>query len=277
MPLHLVNPVADQLLPNLLNCASLGLPFAEEGVYAGKHAIITGSGPSLRKWTVIDRLRRLVRTGKYVVFGCKESIHVLREHKILVHHSVSIDPTPWQANDRKTPLIDGCHYLVATTCHPDLFQWLSGRRVSVFHSACGVHDPATGESEVDLYLRLFGHSIVTSGGYTVVNRAMVLARFMGCNRLVLAGCDFGSRKRSERYFAGAQGNAGNDTGPEITDDGLVDGKPWWCRHDQILSAADVALALKADTNIEMLGDSLAKSLARHSDDFIRAAAHRIST
>lgn len=283
MALRLVNPVQGQLHLHLEFSAELvrrGIPMVEPGVLQGRKVVVTGSGPSLRKFQTIDKLRKLVKTGT-IVFGCKESIRVLLDKGIPVHFSVSVDPTQGQASDAKTPLHPDIHYLVASSCHPALFRWLTGHKVSIFHSACGAWDKDRGETEADIYQKHFPSAHVMGGGFTVLNRAVMLAKFMGAGEIWLAGADFGSRQRDQHYFRGAVGKAGNTMGsPELTDGGRIDGKAWWTRDDMLKSAADLALGIKESQGtaqqINVIGDSLAASLARHNDSFIRAAAHMIA-
>jgi hypothetical protein len=122
------------------------------------------------------------------------------------------------------------------------------------------------KGEIDLYLELFSSAAVMCGGFTVANRALALANYMGFEDIIMAGTDFGWRKKGGSHY-------GNLVSVELvdptymTDGGAIDGVPWFTKPDQLASAVDVARKIKAG-EVSVLGDSLAIALSKHEDDFL---------
>ena len=106
------------------------------------------------------------------------------------------------------------------------------------------------------------------GGFTVANRALALAAYMGLPKLVMAGCDFGWRGEQSdgdaRYYADFVKSKPIDQ-VFMSDHGKVDGRPWMSRPDMVASAQDIARRIKSG-QVEVWGDSLAVSLSKFSDE-----------
>lgn len=287
--IRFTNPNFDDLERHIRSAAVRGLPMVRRNGYAGAQgAVVCGSGPSLTIAATLKRIGRYLERGWHVI-ACKEAIRLLVERGVRVDFSVSMDPGEGQG--RKTHRDAGIVYCVASSCHPALFDHLLGDELTVwlFHSACGC------AGEAGLYRALFPCGDVMQGGYTVVNRAVSLAKYMGFPKIALAGADFGWRpgrdeldqlraenaideavyrraKRSARtggyYARGAREAAGN-AGANLTDHGMVDGKPWMTRPDLLASAVAIARASKRGQIDTILGDSLAAALARRDEEFLK--------
>lgn len=270
------NPFFHLLGQHIVSSANRRLPMMARDSHKGENVIVCGSAPSLVKANTLNRIRNHVKKGWKIV-ACKEAIELLRKRNIPVHYSVSMDPTDTQ--HLKTYLDDGITYLIASSCHPTLFDHVinGGRACRVFHSACGwngnVRNPQTNQTvhitETDLYKNMFPNADVMCGGFTVVNRALSCAKYMGFEKVVLAGADFGWREKSSYYAKGAKQKAGNE-GIEMTDQGLVDGKPWLTRPDLLASAVSIAKLKKKGQIFGIWGDSLAASLAKRDDQFLES-------
>lgn len=272
---HFSNPFQDKLHEHVRYSASLELGRVRKDMHKGSRgAIICGSGPSLLKFSTLEEIRKKARQG-WTIIACKESIRLLRERKVTVHYSVSMDPTPWQVD--KTYLDPEITYCIASSCHPNLYRHVLDARCHalVFHSACGAKCPETGLDEIGLYRRYHGYIATVMGGYTCVNRATALASYMGFppSMTWLAGADFGWRDESTYYAKGAVGKAGNVTAGknfDMQDHGQVDGRNWNTRIDMLASAVDLAKRLKTGQIGKWLGDSLGKSLAKRDMAFINS-------
>jgi hypothetical protein len=265
---EMVNLEASMLPLNIEHCASLGLPFVKKDFLANKPGVVVcGTGPTLPK--SMFRIKELVRRG-YAVIAVKQAIRILAEASVKVDYSVAMDPTERQI--KKTPIDPNVTYLVATSCHPRMFDYLKKNKVNVevFHSACGASEPGLGELDIyDKYFPSQDNSFVASGGFTVVNRAVAVAEHLGAKRIYVAGAPFGWREKGTYYESSVKEAAGNASGPTLDDKALVDGKMWYTKVDLLPSA--VSLARKAKANpprFFFLGDSLAASLAARSDEFI---------
>ena len=296
------NPESGNLGRHISSAAERRLPMVEKNCLAtARGAVICGLGPSLQKPAVLNQVRQYAKRG-WIVFGLKEALTFLAENRIRPHYSANMDPTVHEVG--RTPVLDGVTYCLASSCHPDLYDHVLGRggAVQVFHSACGYVetkcDPGflidlgadqqavvLGEyglsttegydfspivvarlDEVAVYRRQYPNADTMCGGFTVGNRAVALAKYMGVEKIVVAGLDFGWRDGEAYYAEFCRAAPLRDV--LMHDDGKVDGRPWHTRPDLLASAKDIALRVKAG-EVVVLGDSLAASLAKHDEDYIQ--------
>jgi hypothetical protein len=270
--MKLVNPEVKFLPMNIEYAASLGLPFIQKDALAdARGAIVCGTAPSLVKGDSLREIRRLKGLG-YKIFAVKQAIRILTEYDIVPDYSVAMDPGEKQI--KKTPLDPRVTYFVATSCHPRMFDYLlkGGANVVLFHSACGA--ATENLCEMDIYAKYFpencSYESVASGGFTVVNRAVAVAEWMGAKKIYVAGAPFGWREGDDYYAPTVTEPAGNASGPTLDDKGVVDGKRWFTKADLLPSALSVARKAKANpSRFVFLGDSLAASLATKSDAFLQ--------
>jgi hypothetical protein len=266
------NPNVAMLGKHIESAAARKLPLVQHNVHADLDgAVICGSGPSLLTPQTLNAIRAKEKNPRWKIIACKESIRFLRERNIRVDYSVSMDPGANQTE--KTYRDKSITYCVASSCNPVLFDWLLdyGCKVQVFHSACGW------PNEVLLYRQLFGKGDTIIGGFTVLNRAIGLAEYMGIDtekgkKMILAGAQMGWREDQDYYAKGAKGKHLVDV--TMTDHGKVDGKAWWTRPDMLASAVAIAhLSMKRPKGaIRILGDSLARSLSKKSPEYLREIA-----
>lgn len=133
---------------------------------------VVGSGPSLS------------RTYKDIVgdiMACNSAHDFLIGKGIVPKYAMFWDANPVIAKFAQKPH-RGVTYLVASRCHPDLFQALDGYRVIVFH--------ALGGEPVEKYL--VAHNLMeplVGGGSSGVTRATHLAGAMGYTDLHIFGAD----------------------------------------------------------------------------------------
>jgi len=112
------------------------------------------------------------------------------------------------------------HYLLASTCHPHLVEYLKskGREITFFHNFVGIHGPAIGicdcghfhdehgtkgcnqcdciEAKLSwmsweqyLYSTLYEPTVITGSGLNSVTRAIDLAGFRGFDKIYVLGAD----------------------------------------------------------------------------------------
>jgi len=295
---------APSLLPFIKYAASLNLTHVEKDRHAGEDCVICSTGPTLKNKSILRQIKHLAKT--HTVIALKESIPFLKSKGIKAKYAVSMDPGG-ERQIARTPINKDVIYCVASSCHPDFFDYLieGGCEVHVFHSACGqgepdyekgmLHDcgnnqhaivegeyvittmndgyefcPVVGmvKQEIEIYGENFdGYADVMCGGFTVTNRALALAKYMGFKKPIMAGTDFGWRKEGGSHYSDLVKVPTHDD-QYMTDQGQVDGTPWFTRPDQLASAADVAKKIKAD-EVEVLGDSLAAALSKRDDKFLR--------
>ena len=296
------NPESGNLGKHIAAAAARGLPMIEKNcLAAARGAVVCGLGPSLQRPDVLAKVRGYAKRG-WIVFGLKEALGFLADQGIRPKFSANMDPTVHEVG--RTPVLDGVTYCLASSCHPDLYDHVLGQGgvVNVFHSACGYVETkcdagfvidlgadqqavVLGEygltttegyefspiviarfDEVAVYRRQFPNADTMCGGFTVGNRAVALAKYMGIERIVVAGLDFGWRDGSDYYAEFCRAAPLRDV--LMHDDGKVDGRPWHTRPDLLASAKDIAIRIKAG-EVVVLGDSLAAALAKHDDDYIQ--------
>lgn len=290
------------LLPFIKYSASLGLPLVEKDCHKGGKCLIVGTGPTLKNKTVFKQIKHLAET--HVVIALKESIPYLIDKGVKVTYAVSMDPGGKRQIDR-TPAVPGVIYCVASSCHSDFYDHLLENEceIKIFHSACGQgeahyqkgmlinvggdeHSVVEGEfvlktmneehevcpvvgmvkNEIEIYQDLFGDDqAVMMGGFTVTNRALALAMFMGFD-VKMAATDFGWRKMGGSHYCDlVKVDHGDDA--YMTDQGQVDGTPWYTKPDQLASAVDVAKKIRAG-DLEVIGDTLPGALAKRDEKFL---------
>lgn len=282
--------------------ASLGLPMVQRDKHKGASCVIVSTAPSLNTKAVLSKIKKLYKRGT-TVFALKEAIPLLEDKGIKVTYSCSMDPGGARQVSR-TPARKGVTYCVASSCNPMLFDHLLANEceVNVFHSACGHQESAyergilmqaspseyatvEGEfllktfdgfefsplvpllrSEVDVYQEFFDNADVMQGGYTVTNRCLALAKYMGFSSVTLAGTDFGWRVKGGSNYVNSVDVEVLDPN-YMTDHGAIDGKEWYTKPDQLASAVDVARKIKAG-DVKVIGDSLAVALSKHDEAFL---------
>ncbi len=300
------NPNFGNLKQHINYAKILGVPFVEKDRHQGAPgAVICSTGATICDPSVQEAVLSYVDRG-YVPIFLKESLTYLKEKiGVTAKYAVSMDPGADRQIGR-TPIVEGVTYCVATSCHPQFFDYLveGGANVEIFNSACGVYDVKSipgmcldlnnhqqcvvqGEHQLktndgfeftpimygrvdenSVYMELFGHCDVMEGGFTVSNRALALANYMGFKDIVMAGTDFGWRQNStnENHYASFVDVVPEDDS-NMSDKGLVDGQIWYTRPDQLASAIDLAWRVKRG-EVVVLGDSLAAAIAKRDDDFV---------
>jgi 2-polyprenyl-3-methyl-5-hydroxy-6-metoxy-1,4-benzoquinol methylase/uncharacterized Rossmann fold enzyme len=129
-------------------------------------------GPSLKQtWEQIKGF-------KYVM-TCSGAHRFLVERGIIPTHHIDVDPRPHKVKLLGQPQKE-TEYLIASTCHPDLFKHLEGFNVKLWH----IFDT----SEDGLRLLPPGEWALT-GGCSVGVRTLTMARFLGFTDLHVFGMD----------------------------------------------------------------------------------------
>ena len=146
---------------------------------------VVGFGPSLNDtWEQVKDFKW--------IFSCSGSHRFLIERGIVPTWHVAVDPLP----KNTVRLIGEPHkdveYLIASTCHPDVFEHLKGYNVKLWH----VFDTA----EEGLRTLPHGEWSLT-GGCDVGLRAMTIARFFGFKDLHIFGLDGSAPTQAARHAA----------------------------------------------------------------------------
>lgn len=263
------NPHLTHLHHHILQASQRGLELARHGELQGARVAVAATGPTLTAKR-LGELRQLAAHG-WQIWALKEAMTVLTAADVPVHATVAMDPDAGQR--AKYPRAPGVTYWLASSCAPELFDHLAGLDVRIYHSATGwlgkVPHRETGEMvqicEIHLYRYAYERADCIVGGYTVSNRALGLAKYLGADEVRLFGTPFGWRPEGGYYAQGVTGAAGNQ-GHDLRID-LPGDRSWLTRPDLCASAIHVAIAIRAG-DCSVAGDSLAGAIARQPDDLL---------
>lgn len=131
---------------------------------------IVGGGPSLE--TQLDQLRKY----KYIM-ACGSVHDYLLKNFIVPNWCIVVDPSPIVIDYIQTP-VKTIKYLLASQCHPEVFEYLKDYKISLWHSAGAKFDN-----------NVFGNELAIGGGCTVGTRAIIMAMAFGYYKLHLFGFD----------------------------------------------------------------------------------------
>ena len=161
---------------------SIRRPLPQVQTYEGQTIPIAlvGGGPSL-EWT-FDDLKEKWEGGMKVI-SMNGTHDWLLERGIRPSAHVMIDARAHNARFVQNPQKE-TKYLIASQCHPKVFDALEGYNVHIFHCFC-VHDK---EEEIlnDYYM---GQYFKVIGGSTVMLRAFYLFTLLGFRRFEVFGFD----------------------------------------------------------------------------------------
>tara|TARA_Y100000310_G_scaffold160700_1_gene160546 strand:- start:9229 stop:10176 length:948 start_codon:yes stop_codon:yes gene_type:complete len=297
-------PDAQNLLPHLKSSAARGLPMVEKNCHEGERALIISTGSTIKNKTVMRQVKHLAKDR--VVFALKEAISFVKSKGIEVTYSAAMDPSGDRQVTRTPIHPDVIYCLASSCnpkLYDHIIE--GGCEVRIFHSACGqaqpyyekgiltdagvgdetLHAVVEGEfqlktfedlefcplvplikNELEIYEELFGVGDCMTGGFTVTNRCLALAKYMGFEDIVMAGTDFGWRKKGGSHYSDIVKVATHDD-QYMTDGCDVDGTEWFTKPDQLASAADVAKKIQ-EGGVTVLGDSLAAALSKKPAQYI---------
>ncbi len=146
------------------------LPVANPDEKKSEPIAIICSGPSLKdNWQDVKQFP--------VVLTCSGGLGFMVERGIIPTYHMETDPRPHKAVFTKSAPKDTT-YLIASNCHPDVFDNLKDRDVRLWH--------VNGSTQLHKVPR--GHWAIT-GGCNVGLRAMVVARLMGYTDIHVFGMD----------------------------------------------------------------------------------------
>jgi hypothetical protein len=166
--------IRDQIYANIRR----QLPQAKPHALNGQEVAIVGGGPSLL--STFNELRELAFRGVKLV-ALNNAAAWLLERNLRPSMHILLDARASNARFI-TPPIPQCKYFVASQCHPDLFDAVDGRDVTIWHAVSEEDEPVL-KDWYDGYYHIVG------GGTTVALRALALLRMCGFFRMHLFGVD----------------------------------------------------------------------------------------
>lgn len=156
-----------------------GLPQVQPYQEQETKIIIAAGGPSLKD--SIEEIREK-REGGYKLITVNGTHDFLLNHEIKPSAQILLDAREVNLKFVQNPQKD-CKYLVASQCHPKIFDALEDYDVLIWHSR------STKEEKYILDEYYFGNYYVIPGGSTVILRALQLLRMLGYKWFEIYGWD----------------------------------------------------------------------------------------
>lgn len=163
------------------------IPVAQADEFKKESIAIVCSGPSLaQSWEQVRMCNH--------VLTCSGAHDFMIKRGIIPHFHMETDPRPHKAVFTRHP-DNRTMYLIASSCHPDVFANLKGHDVRIWHVV-----PAN-----ELHRMPRGHWMIT-GGCNVGLRALVMARLMGYRDVHVFGMDCSAGDADQRFHVNAHPN-----------------------------------------------------------------------
>jgi len=260
----------------------------QEGSAAGQHIVLCGAGPSLA-----EHIAEHAPTADQI-WGCNSALTWLADHGYAPTHGFCIDQQTAMIGEwGSTPDVE---YLLATSVHPNLTEFLLGRgcRIRFFHNYVGIPGaPVTTEDgrvlpfEDWMYSGLFPSTIRVGSGLNAVSRALDLALYAGAAKVTVLGADCAIRVKSpmpdvalgspehlrwlreETVMHADGGHALASGATPVTFGGEIDGRHWTTKPDLVITAQTLRkMADAMPERVVLVGDTLPNALAGKSDAFL---------
>jgi hypothetical protein len=288
--IHLANPVSEHfeafIFGNALHCEQV----AVQGSAAGQHIVICGAGPSLA-----DHIAEVAPTADQL-WGCNSALPWLLDHGYRATHGFAIDQTPAMLGEWATA--PDVEYLVASTVHPHLTEYLrgKGRRLRFFHNYVGIKKPPVQREDGEvvafedwMYAGLYPSTVRAGSGLNAVTRAIDVALFLGAATITVLGADCALRVSRPLPPETVQGSAEHldwlrdatvmhaDGGSALasgatplTLQGEIDGRMWHTKPDLMISAVSlVAMVRHSNGRVRLLGDTLPNALMDKDEEYLK--------
>lgn len=209
-----LNVPIDQIVENVKVNIRRGLPQVQPHDVQETPIAVVGGGWSLNE--TLDDLKEKHAAGMKVV-SVNGSHDYLIQHGIRPSAHVQLDAREFNARFVRHWHPD-CKYLIASQCHPSVFDALEGADVRIFHC----ENDAEKEALDNYYL---GHYHTVPGGSTVMLRAILLMRMLGFDHMEVYGFD--SCYRGDEHHAYPQEeNEEEDIGAMTVDGREFRCAPW---------------------------------------------------
>ena len=237
---------ADTNAENIRSALARDLPELVPAVCSHDGAfVIVASGPSLPDH--LDSIREDQNQGRPIC-AIKGAHDYLVEHGITPNLYISVEPRADQKHRQIRLKQENCIYLLASRCHPDLFDSLKDYKIMLWHSW-------SDESECEVWKaeRKFGIAGGTTSGLRAINVAYVL----GFRKFILYGMDscLAKDKDTKRF-------SGERVGSAWIADVIVGGRRFWANGALTQQATEFQELYKymPGLTIESKGDGLLSAI-----------------
>jgi len=171
-------------------------------------------GPSLNDY--VDEIKQLRDDGMYLI-TTNGTYNWALEHGLKPSMQLIIDAREF--NKRFTqPIIDDCKYMLASQCHPSIFEGMPLDRTYAWHVGSNTGDVS------DLLDELYELWFPCPGGSTVTLRGLCLLRMLGFHKIHMYGFDSCHRDGAHHAYEQLE----NDYEGSRTIPVSVGGKVFWC-------------------------------------------------
>lgn len=176
-----INTSDEEILSNIQSAIRRGYPQVKSQEIQHDRIALVGSGPSLAHTE--KELVALLHEGAKLV-TVNGGYHWCLEHNLKPSAQILVDARA--GNERFVqPDVPGCSYILASQCHPKVWDAVEGRKsVWIFHS---MNEGNPTKDLLDEFYQGKWHGV--PGGTTVATRAMVALRMLGYLRFDLFGID----------------------------------------------------------------------------------------
>ena len=176
-----LNTSDEQLIENVKAAIRRQHPQVRQQDPQDDRICLVGSGPSLKDTE--GELVQLIREGAKLV-TVNAAYHWALQKNLKPSAQIVIDARAENARFLE-PDVPGCVYMLASQCHPKLWDAVEGRdNVWIFHT---LNHNNTAKELLDEFYMTNWHGVV--GGTTVATRALVVLRMLGYLRFDLFGID----------------------------------------------------------------------------------------
>jgi len=175
-----INTGNDALIENIQSAVARGLTEARPYERQDTPIILLGGGPSLAQFE--DEIRQKRADGAKLI-TTNGAYNWCLEHGITPSAQIIVDAREFNSRF-VTPHVDTCKYLLASQCHPEVFDAAPEDQTILWHAA--MNGPLCDELD-----RLYGDRpwYGVPGGSTVMLRALPLLRMLGYWRFEIYGFD----------------------------------------------------------------------------------------
>lgn len=181
LPEGLVNTDDDTLRAHITSALRRGHQQVRRQALQPDRICLLGGGPSLND--TLPELLELLRDGAKLV-TVNGAYQWALDHNLTPQTQIVMDARASNARFVDPPL-PRCHYVMSSTCHPELWDRLEGReRVWIWHPVQRT-DPMA--ADLDAYYLKAWEPV--GGGTTVITRALFVLRMLGYVRFDLFGVD----------------------------------------------------------------------------------------
>lgn len=177
-----VNTTEERIVEHVTANIRRQLPQVKQYQLQNTKIIFAAGGPSLK--TNLKKLRRQYNQGnKFALVTVNGTHDFMLDQGFIPKMHIMVDARPWNARFVQRPA-KTCRYLLASQCHPSIFEALEGYDVSIYHTSG--HEDAASKVLEKYY---FGKYIKVVGGSTVTLNSFMLLRTLGFRYFDVYGFD----------------------------------------------------------------------------------------